>query len=338
MKSNRGNSFTAIRFILATAVLFSHSFPLSGRAEFSPRGLNIGVLAVDSFFALSGYLISKSWFREPKALAFFMARLLRVGPALFVALLFSSFVAKQSDLFGTNPVPWIANGSVWTLSWEIACYIMVLLLGVVGVWNSGNLPILYVFVFLLFIFNRGLDPSMSTRIVAPLIILFLGGALVSALEERVHWRVLGPLSFIGCLSILSPIKDNYLKLFRSVPQTWGPTVSDELFISSLYLMFLPFFVVWVGSKIPLKFEVRHDYSYGIYLYAWPCQQFIENSFEDLSVTIFFGVSFLASFTLSIISWHFIEKPISNQKTRIVNFLQFCAHRISKLIWPLKDEG
>jgi peptidoglycan/LPS O-acetylase OafA/YrhL len=332
MNKSRGftqrNSFTAIRFILATLVLLSHSFPLSGRQELSLRGLNLGVLAVDGFFALSGYLITKSWHREPEALPFIVARALRICPALILAIFFSINITKLCDNFSSNPVKWIANGSVWTLSWEVFCYVAVLIFGLIGSWSKNGLPILYSTMLLLFIFNRGLEPSSSTTVIAPLLILFLGGALVNAIEDRVQWKIIGPVSLMGCLIIVSPIKEYYLHIFQKIPLIWGPKITDEFIVMLMYVIFLPFLVVWLGSKINKKFVILNDFSYGIYLFAWPCQQFVEHQLPNLSTLEFFTLSFVITFFFAFSSWNLIEKPLSKRKLQIINFIRKLLKRLS----------
>ena len=60
------NSLGVIRLVLASAVIFSHAFPLGGWSTDDPMKTltkgqeSIGGFAVLGFFAISGYLIAKS--------------------------------------------------------------------------------------------------------------------------------------------------------------------------------------------------------------------------------------------------------------------------------------
>lgn len=54
------NNLNAIRFILATLVIYSHSFGLLNLEEPVFLGVSLGRFSVICFFVLSGYLISKS--------------------------------------------------------------------------------------------------------------------------------------------------------------------------------------------------------------------------------------------------------------------------------------
>ncbi len=52
-----------------------------------------------------------------------------------------------------------------------------------------------------------------------------------------------------------------------------------------------------------------DYSYGLYLYAWPIQQLLVMNFGDrLQPTTLFAWAFVATFIAAFVSWHLIEKP------------------------------
>lgn len=82
VKVKHTNNYDFIRFCAASLVLFSHHYALVGSqapAEPSLLGLNtLGGLAVSIFFALSGYLITQSWFADPHPVRFAIRRVLRI--------------------------------------------------------------------------------------------------------------------------------------------------------------------------------------------------------------------------------------------------------------------
>jgi peptidoglycan/LPS O-acetylase OafA/YrhL len=170
LPDGRDNHFNLIRLLAATAVLVSHSFPLAlGKDSAEPlddsTGYSLGALAVYVFFGISGYMITRSFERSSDLWSFVAARIARIFPGLFVALVFTvafigplatsvDFARYLSDLtvwsyvprnlslaflqydlpgvFRSNPYPGAVNGSLWTLFWEVACYGMVVVLGVFG--------------------------------------------------------------------------------------------------------------------------------------------------------------------------------------------------------------
>lgn len=166
--NSRDNNFNCIRFIAAFLVLLSHSFILPTGKEnadplYAPLGMSFGSIAVDIFFATSGFLVTGSLLARKNILEFVWARVLRIYPALVAAVLFCSlivgayFTTLSTPAFFANPdtykfiyknislllglkltlpgvfdnVPYasIVNGSLWTLPWEIKMYIVLAVVG-----------------------------------------------------------------------------------------------------------------------------------------------------------------------------------------------------------------
>lgn len=91
--NNRDNNFNLIRFIAASLVLYTHSYALViGTGDAEPLrnsiGMTWGSIAVDVFFVISGFLIASSFFERNNIVAFVWARILRIYPALIVAIIF----------------------------------------------------------------------------------------------------------------------------------------------------------------------------------------------------------------------------------------------------------
>ena len=102
----RNNNFNLLRFLAATAVIFSHSYALTGHGmeepllQWSAGATYFGVLGVTVFFIISGFLVSKSVERKMVG-AFAAARALRIFPALIAATLFSVLLAGA-----LSTLPW----------------------------------------------------------------------------------------------------------------------------------------------------------------------------------------------------------------------------------------
>jgi peptidoglycan/LPS O-acetylase OafA/YrhL len=58
-----------------------------------------------------------------------------------------------------------------------------------------------------------------------------------------------------------------------------------------------------------------DYSYGLYVYAFPVQQTIVAHVPGLTPVELFGVSFAVTLALAALSWHFLERPALALKGR-----------------------
>jgi len=166
LQARNGNNFNLLRLIFALLVLLSHAPELRDGNRSREiltsifNTLSFGEFAVDGFFLLSGYLILKSWMSQPAVWPFLKKRVLRIYPGFVAASLICAFVigpivaepagyfsrlwlpgfvrgmATLSEpvvpaIFTGTPYPGV-NGSMWTISLEFACYMSVLLLGVLG--------------------------------------------------------------------------------------------------------------------------------------------------------------------------------------------------------------
>ena len=167
--SGRDNHLNLIRMVAAMAVLVSHAFPIAlGEGAAEPlealTGMALGGHAVAVFFILSGLLIARSFDRGSSHIRFLVARFLRLFPALIVVLVLTVLIgATVSELspgvyfatmdtltyiprnlslaflqyslpgvFVENPGGSVINGSLWTLFYEVVCYIAVFGLGLIG--------------------------------------------------------------------------------------------------------------------------------------------------------------------------------------------------------------
>ena len=82
---SRENNFNLLRIVAASAVLVSHSYPLSlGPKAAEPLsqslGVTLGSVAVDVFFVVSGFLVTASLVRRQSSLDFIVGRFLRIFP------------------------------------------------------------------------------------------------------------------------------------------------------------------------------------------------------------------------------------------------------------------
>lgn len=142
---SRNNNFDLLRLILALAVVFSHS---NGVYELGQESFifNQGRLAVDSFFVISGFLITWSIDRGFSTKSYIIKRACRIYPLYFIVILLQFvflYSFNSSDLSWKEPIKYLIsnfsflnfikpyfgdtvshaiNGSLWTLKIEVAFY------------------------------------------------------------------------------------------------------------------------------------------------------------------------------------------------------------------------
>lgn len=314
------NNFDFLRLMAATMVLVSHQFILSGYAE--PElfpGLSYGALALEIFFAISGYLVTKSWQDDPHLWRFIVKRCLRIFPALIVfsftmmfivgplitsALMADYFSSKMTWKFLENifliikyelpgvflniPYPKAVNGSLWTLPLEFRCYELVALFGV--------LRLIKIKFFLI----------MSW--------VGLASWLYSFVVPEIHYLVYYGLYFLGGTICASIEFSKKIFLFLMGTAMIFLYFKEYLFFSALVL---PLSVVFFGqASFPIIRGIAKfgDISFGVYIFAFPVQQILLTYMEpSVSWSIFLGSSLLLTYCLAYVSWHFIENPALSLK-------------------------
>jgi peptidoglycan/LPS O-acetylase OafA/YrhL len=322
--AGRDNNFNLIRMVAATGVLVSHAFPISlGPGAVQPLdpilGLTLGTVSVYVFFAVSGFLIARSFERSGSLGRFWKARVLRIFPGLAVVLAVTlvagafastaplaeyaraavtyflrnlTLFALQYDLpgvFAVNPYGPAINGSLWTLSYEVLCYAGVMGLGLAGLLQSGKRAGLAFLAFLAFYAAARLAaPHPRLVLLAELALPFMLGTLLHAWRDRV------PLSFLPGAGLAA------LALLLH-----GTPLFREAFVVALtYWVFL---LAYLPRGAVRTYNRLGDFSYGTYIYAFPVQQIV----AALGIADpFLNIALALPLTLvcAILSWTLVEKP------------------------------
>ncbi|WP_158883759.1 acyltransferase [Rhodanobacter sp. L36] len=277
------NNFDALRLLGALLVLISHQFALSGRWE--PRFVadhSFGNLGVLIFFSISGYLVTSSWIKDPDVLRFSARRALRMVPALCVSipLTFAVIGALGLTGFPANPRH-LTNGSLWTIKYEVCCYVLLLIAGVA---TRRASIVLAVGIFGYFLLS-GLQ--LGNSVLAYFGLFFAAGSLLRAFPSI--RKLLPTLLFLvmGCALLL--VDQTKLGLAFVVPSL---TVAVGL-------------RSWAGLRDVSRIG---DLSYGIYIYAWPVQQIgVALMGTQTPYLVLLSITIIVTLALAAASWHLVEK-------------------------------
>lgn len=331
--AGRDNNFQLIRFVAALAVITFHSFALVRDFGNDPlrriTGVtDLGALGVQMFFFVSGFLVTKSWSERHSLRAFTAARVLRIYPALVLATLFGIALAAGSSAlplgeflshpqtlsyaihnatgwslrdalpgaFPANPFAGAINGSLWTLPIELRLYVGVAILGLVGILTRR---VLLAAAIALLVAIVAFDPSWfplepNIGIVHYLALLFGLGALAFA------WRDAIRLSIPLAVAIIA------LMLWNPAHWTPGPA----------YCALLGYVLLVVAYHPALEWRAFNrlgDYSYGLYVYAFPIQQTVIESIGSSSPLAIFATSLPLCLCMAAASWHLVERPCLSMK-------------------------
>lgn len=317
------NNFDFIRIVSALTVLYSHHYSLNGQGE--PGFLNIttfGGAALYVFFSVSGFLVTNSWYNDPNIFRFSLKRFLRIWPALIVLIIGTIFflgplVSKLplKDYF-SNPgtfhyLRWIwlkdsfylpevyidnilkgvVNGSLWTIPLEVKCYAVLLVLGFLGLLKNKKIYLLLIVLyFIWFNFQENPDFSKEVNYLSLLGSYFIFGSFLFLIKE--FW--MKQKLFFIIASLISA----FLMQFFGLYHTSG-------------LLLIPTIIIFFGtSSLPIirNFGRYGDPSYGIYLYAFPIQQFfVMKMLPNVDFYLSMAYSFFITVFLAYLSWHLIEK-------------------------------
>ena len=329
--SRTANSYDFVRFCAASAVLFSHHFDLSGLPEPQVPGFgeDFGEVAVEVFFCLSGFLICRSLQKSAGWTRFVAARFLRIFPNLALALVVSSmltfvwyrnhanlwphvgYVGDNLLLFlngVTAVIPGVfadtprqdVNDPLWTLPYELWLYAALAVMFMFGARRSPAFIVLGMLVISIawtaesLIDDFDLGPLESSELFR-LGSYFMSGALLA-----VVWPWIGRHAIaIGAAGLAAAL------VVRNVMPV------DTMFHS----LALAACVVGLGSSSVMAWFSRGgDASYGMYVFAWPVQQFVLLLVAPFWLSLL--VAFLVTAAIGYATWHAFEERLMAYPRRL----------------------
>ncbi|MEO6298172.1 MAG: acyltransferase [Paracoccaceae bacterium] len=325
----RDNNFNLIRMLAASAVLVSHTWPMVyGPGTIEPlemlTGHTLGSFAVYVFFALSGFFISASFARSGSVLAFLAARCLRLFPSLAVSLFIVAlilgplatslstadyladretwtFLVRNMTLwhaqytlpgvFEVNPYPAV-EGSIWTLIQEVMCYGLVFLAGIAGLlWRRQYMTAALFGYAALWLWPVAFSLPLPIKLTQlhELSLPFVLGMTFWLWRDRI------PLSLVGIAGLA----------------VLAFATRETLLALPAMMLFLTYTIFWLGH-VPQGWVRRYnklgDYSYGMYVYAFPLQGAVVWLWGPMLPTNHIVAAFPITLIFAILSWHFVEAP------------------------------
>ncbi len=94
-----------------------------------------------------------------------------------------------------------------------------------------------------------------------------------------------------------------------------------LFVYILTVAYILFYIAYVPSGYIRKYNLVGDYSYGIYIFAFPVQQSIAALIPGVSVLSMLLISAPVTLLLAALSWHLLERRALGLKKLYVGHTQ-----------------
>lgn len=324
------NNFDLIRIGLAFIVFLVHAAALSKYSSLNPiLDIFSAEIAVKSFFVISGFLIFMSYENSNSTSLYFTKRIRRIYPAYAIViigstlfglfytslplkeylsfttfkylisnLLFLNFLQPSlPGLFTENPIAAV-NGALWTLKIEVMFYVLVPLIAmafnrighikvIIGIYI---LSLLYNYVLSYFyeVYKYTFFADLQHQLPGQLTFFMMGASGYYFFEYFKKYSI----HFLGA--------SFFLLMFRNF-MIWNIFEPAVLLILILFLA-TSFFYLGNLSRYG-------DFSYGIYILHFPVlQTLISLHLFKNSHWVFLIVSSATVILLSLLLWHFIERP------------------------------
>jgi peptidoglycan/LPS O-acetylase OafA/YrhL len=224
----------------------------------------------------------------------------------FQNLSLTTIAFNLPGVFADNPFRNAVNGSLWTLPVEVTMYAVTLACGIVGLIRKRFAFLLLTLVML------ALDMRYFSN--HAYFMVTLPWLPQQALGSCFHFCVLymaGGLLYLFRASIALDWKFGVIAILMYFCSFNTPHFRIVQFIA------IPYFVIFAAhypSHLLSSFGKYGDFSYGLYIYAFPIQQLIAHyQHGKITVGLFFIESFVATYICAALSWYIVEQPALNVK-------------------------
>ena len=340
-KSTKGRSsgFDYIRVVLALGVICWHvrvtsygdrdpGIQYDSLADFVLLPFAIFILPM--FFSLSGFLVAGSLERCKTFLMFLGLRVLRIAPALAVAVLLSAlvlgpllttlplrayfadpelhayFLNMVADIhyllpgvFVSNPFP-LVNGQLWTIPYELACYVALVIMAATGIFQRRWWLFLSLMAFYAAQVANSIlraNDQMKGAGGSTLVMSFVAGLVIYRYRDKI------PLSrrlfLLACaVSVALILVPNGVR-FAALP--------------------IAYVTIYLGLQNPRrsKLVLSGDYSYGLYIYGFLTQQAlmaISPALREWYWNLLLAIP--CATAIAVGSWWLVERPALAQRKRL----------------------
>ncbi len=199
------------------------------------------------------------------------------------------------------------NLQLWTVPFELECYLALTLAAVFGLHRR---PIAFLLMTAMLTAAVVLYVGLADRLTIidsrppgkMIVLCFLFGVALFLLKDRIR---IGLGAFVAALAIYALLIYN----------EYG------IMLAPLFIAYATVYLGILNKRLPLVGPLA-NYSYGIYLFGFPMQQVVYQLLPDYRVWwVNFILSILLTLPVAAISWHLIEKPINDNKKSIIQWIR-----------------
>jgi peptidoglycan/LPS O-acetylase OafA/YrhL len=253
----------------------------------------ITVFVAAPFFSSVSY---RAFFSDPAWRVMIAKTLILSGPA-----------GSLPGLFDANPLPYVVNGSPWTLRFEAFCYAFLLAGSLATARFGARASAIWI--------------PATTLASGLILILVPTGAAATTLDHLLRfWFAFGlgatAYQFRHALPHSLPVATFWMSLTGAVfISSIGSAC--EVFAAILFTGTLTLFFAQIPIGRIRALTNRFDLSYGVYVTAWPITQILVANAPGLPFAAMLSIVMTLSLVLALASWVLIEKPAMSCRSRIL---------------------
>ena len=343
IRDGHDNGFTALRTLMALAVMVGHAMIIAAR-DLSAEpviygGYSISYMAVNAFFVVSGFLVTASMMHRRGLLDFAVARGLRIYPALVVHVAGVALVVGLANTtlpagrYLADPEVWLqfprvlsfvntdmflpgvfesnheryASAPLWTLRFEMLAYVGTALAFAVGAMRTRAL----------------IGAQFGLACLAWVGVQMWGGLseLPSSVQNVFRFALpYGLGAFLWAWREDLPLRVWAIPLLALAAVVSAGSVLGEITMN-IAVGYAVFWLAYARLRGLDRFAGGSDISYGVYIWHWPILQWIEAKAPGLGVGQMMGIALPATLAVALLSWRWVEKPMLARKGEIARWLR-----------------
>ncbi|MFB4424569.1 acyltransferase family protein [Streptomyces sp. QL37] len=210
------------------------------------------------------------------------------------------------------------DAALWSLRYEVLCYIGVALLAVTGALARARRVVLLLAAVLGWLILRD---AVHTPFWAGFGDSDYHGSIeFFEVTGRFDPDIVLYLAFAFALGTLIELYRERIPVSDVLGVASGLCLLGSLHFGYLYVVGLPAFaylLLWLAIRLPAPFRrigARHDYSYGIYIYGFVVQQsLVALGLARWGFWPFLAMSLAGAWAAAALSWHLVERPAMRLK-------------------------
>ncbi|WP_412539845.1 acyltransferase [Longispora sp. K20-0274] len=222
----------------------------------------------------------------------------------------------------------VFNGALWSLSYEMLCYVMIGILAVTGILRgSRRFVLLLAALTYVWIVRDFLDSTLHD------------GAVRLPLIGGVSFHL---MIYLACMFLIGAVLDLYrerIPVHDGLALLAGAVFVGSLLLGGFFVFGMPayaYLLIWFSIRLPRRLHGvgrNHDYSYGVYIYGFLGQQVLVSfGANRWGYLPFVALSMLTAFAAAFLSWHLVESPAM----RLKHWSPLAAWRRSRTAPPADD--